>query len=67
MGMQPDEQPAGQLTLRGVPNGKWQAQWMATVEARLVGQETVTSNDGSMVLKTPPTAKSVVVRLQFAH
>ena len=67
MGMQPEEQPAGRLTLRGVPDGKWNAQWTDTVEARLVGQETVISKDGNMVLKTPPTAKSVVVRLQLAH
>ncbi|MEJ2705257.1 MAG: hypothetical protein P8Z79_22680, partial [Sedimentisphaerales bacterium] len=63
MGMKPDEQPAGRLTLRDVPDGTWRAQWMDTVEARLVEQETVTSKDGIMVLRTPPTAKSVVVRL----
>jgi hypothetical protein len=37
---------------------------MDTVEARSIGQETVTSRNGILVLKTPPTAKSVVVRLQ---
>ena len=67
MEMQPEEQPAGRLTLRDVPDGSWDARWTDTVEARLVGQETVTSKDGILVLKTPPTAKSVVVRLQAAH
>jgi hypothetical protein len=67
MGLQPEEQPAGRLTLRDVPDGKWEAQWMDTVEARLVGQETVTSRDGILVVRTPPTAKSVVMRLQRAH
>jgi hypothetical protein len=67
MGMQPEEQPAGRLTLPGVPDGQWNAQWMDTVEARPIGQETVMVKDGSMVLKTPPIAKSVVVRLQLAH
>lgn len=67
MGLQPEEQPAGRLTLQGVPDGKWEAQWMDTVEARLIGQETVTSRDRNMVLRTPPTAKSVVVRLQLAQ
>ena len=67
MGMQPEEQPAGRLNpapgagremgrpadgYRGGPPGR---------------QETVISKDGNMVLKTPPTAKSVVVRLQLAH
>ncbi|HUT87986.1 MAG TPA: DUF5060 domain-containing protein [Thermoguttaceae bacterium] len=64
MGMTSGEQPAGRLILRDVPDGIWSAQWMDTVEARPVGQETVTSKDGVLVLKTPPTAKSVVVRLQ---
>jgi hypothetical protein len=64
MGMASGEQPAGRLILRDVPDGIWSAQWMDTVEARPVGQETVTSKDGVLVLKTPPTAKSVVVRLQ---
>ena len=63
MGMQPDEQPAGRLTLRDVPDGTWDARWMDTVEARMVGQETVTSSGGTLLLKTPPTAKSVVARL----
>jgi hypothetical protein len=67
MGLQTEEQPAGRLTLRDVPDGKWNAQWTDTVEARLVGQETVTSRDGALVLRTPPTAKSVVVRLHAAH
>jgi len=64
MGIHTDEQPAGRLTLRGVPDGKWSAQWMDTVEALPVGQETVLSKNGVLVLKTPPTAKSVAVRLQ---
>ncbi len=67
MGLRTEEQPAGRLILRDVPDGRWDAQWMDTVEARPVGQETVTSKNGIMVLKTPPTAKSVVVRLQLAH
>ena len=67
MGQQSEEQPAGRLILRNVPNGKWQAQWMDTVEARALGQETVVSTDGTLVLKTPPTAKSVAARLQLAH
>jgi len=64
MGMQPDEQPAGRLTLREVPDGTWAAQWMDTVEARPVGHETVTSRNGILALTTPGTARSVVVRLQ---
>jgi hypothetical protein len=67
MGLRTEEQPAGRLTLRDVPDGKWDAQWMDTVEARSVGQETVTSRDGTLVLRTPPTAKSVVVRLHAAR
>jgi hypothetical protein len=63
MGLPSEEQPAGRLTLREVPDGRWEAQWMDTVEARPVGQETVTSSNGIIVLKTPPTARSVVVRL----
>ena len=64
MGMTSDEQPAGRLTLRDVPDGTWSAQWMDTVEARPVGNDTVTSKNGILVLKTPPTTKSVVVRLR---
>lgn len=64
MGMTSDEQPAGRLTLRDVPDGTWSAQWLDTVEARPVGQEMVTSKNGILSLPTPPTAKSVVVRLQ---
>jgi hypothetical protein len=67
MGLQTEEQPAGRLTLRGVPDGKWDAQWTDTVEARPVGQETLTSKDGILALRTPPTAKSVVVRLHAVH
>ena len=67
MGMTSDSQPAGRLTLRDVPDETWSARWMDTVDARPVGQETVTSKDGVLVLKTPPTAKSVVVRLQRRH
>ncbi len=67
MGQQTEEQPAGRLTLRGVPDGKWDAQWTDTIEARPVGQETVPSRDGILVLRTPPTAKSVVVRLHAAR
>ncbi|MBM4025979.1 MAG: DUF5060 domain-containing protein [Planctomycetes bacterium] len=63
MGLASAEQPAGRLTLRDVPDGTWQAQWTDTVEAHPLGQDTVTSKDGLLVLKTPPTAKSVVVRL----
>ncbi|MCU0917330.1 MAG: DUF5060 domain-containing protein [Planctomycetes bacterium] len=64
MGRQPAEQAPGRLTLQGVPDGSWDAQWMDTVAARPVGQETVVVKSGVMVLKTPPTAQSVVVRLQ---
>jgi hypothetical protein len=67
MGLRTEEQPAGRLTLRDVPDGKWDAQWTDTVEARPVGQETVTSSNGILVLRTPPTAQSVVVRLQAAR
>jgi len=67
MGLRTEEQPAGRLTLRDVPDGKWVAQWTDTVEARPMGQEIVTSKDGILVLRTPPTAKSVVVRLQVAR
>lgn len=62
--VQPDEQPAGRLTLREVPDGTWAAQWIDTVEARPAGRETVTSRNGILVLRTPATAKSVVVRLE---
>jgi hypothetical protein len=51
-------------SLRDVPDGTWSAQWLDTVEARPVGQEMVTSKNGILSLPTPPTAKSVVVRLQ---
>lgn len=67
MGQQSEEQPAGRLVLRNVPNGKWQAHWVDTVEARPLGQETIVATDGTLVLKTPPTAKSVVARLQLAR
>jgi len=66
MGMTSDEQPAGRLTLRNVPDGTWSASWMDTVEARPIRQETVTSKGGELLLQTPPTTKSVVVRLQQA-
>lgn len=64
MGMTSDEQPAGQLTLRDVTDGTWSAQWIDTVEARSIRQESVTSNDSILRLQTPPTSKSLVVRLQ---
>jgi hypothetical protein len=64
MDMTSDEQLAGRLTLRDVPDGTWSAEWMDTVEARPVGKATVTSENGILVLETPPTAKSVAVRLQ---
>lgn len=63
MGMTSDEQPAGRLTLRDVPEGKWDVQWMDTVEARLIEHETATSRDTRLVLRTPPAAKSVAARL----
>jgi hypothetical protein len=63
MGMRSQEQPAGRLTLRDVPEGTWELRWMDTVQARPLGQETVISKNGIMLLKTPPTAKSVVARL----
>jgi hypothetical protein len=63
MGMTSDEQPVGRLTLRDVPEGKWDIQWMDTVEARLIEHETATSRDTRLVLRTPPTAKSVAARL----
>lgn len=64
MDMTSDEQPAGRLTLRDVPNGAWSAEWIDTVEARPVGRETVTSQDGILVLETPPTVTSAAARLQ---
>jgi hypothetical protein len=64
MGMTSDEQPAGRLTLHDVPDGMWSAQWIDTVEARSVGQASATSKNGILILQTPPTVKSVAVRLQ---
>ena len=64
MGMTSGEQPAGRLTLGNVPDGTWSASWIDTVEAHSVGQETATSRNGLLVLRTPPTAKSVVIRVQ---
>jgi hypothetical protein len=64
MGMTSDEQAAGRLTLGNVPDGTWSARWVDTVEARSVGHETVKSRNGILVLRTPPTAKSVVIRMQ---
>ena len=64
MGMTGDEQLAGRFTLRDVADGTWSACWPAPVEARPAGQEMMTSKNGILSLPTPPTAKSVVVRLQ---
>lgn len=64
MGMASDEQLAGRLALRKIPDGTWSAQWIDTIEARSVRHESVTSKDSILRLETPPTAKSLVVRLQ---
>ena len=64
MGMTSDEQPAGQLTLRDVPDGTWSAQWIDTVEARSIRQESVTSKGSILRLPTLSTARSLVIRLQ---
>jgi hypothetical protein len=64
MGMTSDEQPAGRLTLGNVPVGTWSAQWIDTVEAQSIRQESVTAKDSILRLQTRPTARSLVVRLQ---
>jgi hypothetical protein len=64
MGMTSDEPPAGRLTLGNVPDGTWSAQWIDTIEARSVRQESVTSKGSILRLQTPPTSRSLVLRLQ---
>jgi len=63
MGMTSEEQPTGRLTLRNIPDGTWSVTWIDTVEACPIRQDKVASKDGSLLLSTPPTAKSVVGRL----
>jgi hypothetical protein len=64
MGMTTDRQPAGRLTLKHVSNGEWSVNWIDTIQARTIRQDRVTAENGILVLPTPPTAKSVVARLQ---
>jgi len=64
MGMTSDEQPADRLTLGNVPHGTWSAQWIDTVEARIIRHQSVTAKNSILRLTTLPTAGSLVVRLQ---
>jgi len=51
------------LELEKVPDGSWVAEWVNTVDSTEVRRELVVSSGQKLVLKTPPTEKSVAVRL----
>lgn len=56
-------QPEGQLVLNNVPDGYWMAEWVNTIDATVVKTELVKSAKQKLMLNTPPTDKSVAVRL----
>ncbi|HLP73654.1 MAG TPA: DUF5060 domain-containing protein [Bacteroidales bacterium] len=58
-----DQQPAGRLELKNVPDGSWTAEWVNTIDAKPVRTELVRSVKNSLVLRTPAIGESVAVRL----
>ena len=63
MGIEPEEQPSGRLTLVGVPDGIWIAEWLDTIENMWIKRSVERSVNGTLTLETPPIQKSVAVRL----
>ena len=64
MGMQPELQPEGLLTLRNVSEGTWIVEWLDTVKAESIGTVIARATGGSLTLETPPTQRSIAARLQ---
>ncbi|MBN1676221.1 MAG: DUF5060 domain-containing protein [Kiritimatiellae bacterium] len=62
-GIEPDEQPAGMLTIGGVSDGTWVAEWFDTVENQLIRRSAEQAEGGRLVLNTPPVKTSGAVRL----
>jgi hypothetical protein len=58
-----DQQPAGRLELKDVPDGSWTAEWVNTINAKPVRTELVRSTKNRLVLITPEIGESVAVRL----
>jgi hypothetical protein len=63
MGIEPQDQPGGQLELGNVPDGAWIAEWMDTTANKWLARSVEESRDGRLRIQTPPIQQSVAVRL----
>jgi hypothetical protein len=63
MGMQPQQQAEGRLSLRNVSDGNWLVEWLDTVSGKWLHRQAVNSVNGKLVLETPPVHRSVAARL----
>ncbi|HAM11395.1 MAG: hypothetical protein A2X04_12245 [Bacteroidetes bacterium GWF2_41_9] len=57
------QQPEGVLELKNVADGSWMAEWVNTIDARVLKTELVQSKGGRMILNTPAVNESIAVRL----
>jgi hypothetical protein len=64
MGIAWSPQPEGVLELQEVPEGRWVAEWVNTIDATTVRNELVETKNGRLVLNTPVVGESVAVRLR---
>ncbi len=58
------KQPEGILELSSIPDGTWGAEWVNTIDASLIRTELVESENGKLILNTPPVDESIAVKLR---
>ena len=58
-----EPQPEGVITIVDVPNGKWIAEWINTINATIIKKELIENNNHQLILNTPIVNESVAVRL----
>ncbi|MEW6354821.1 MAG: DUF5060 domain-containing protein [Planctomycetota bacterium] len=58
-----EEQEAGILTLKDVPDGQYSVTWCETTTGEVLARQAAKSNGGRLTLATPPITRSAVAKL----
>lgn len=57
-------QPAGQLSLAGIPSGTWQGEWVDTTTGKTLAPVRATAQGGTIIIPTPALATSAALKLR---
>lgn len=60
-----ESQPEGVIIIVDVPNGKWIAEWINTINATIIKKELIDNNNRQLILNAPIVNESVAVRLYY--